>query len=144
MRFVAPKRGQLSPLRGRRATLSRVSRRTWPLPHHAGREVVSLDYEAFDARALRTMREISQQACDELGVMNVCVRHRLGRVPVGEDSIIIAVAAPHRRAAWRAGEFVLDEVKRRVEVWKREMYEDGSVWKENPESAPGQRTMQPE
>ncbi len=70
--------------------------------------------------------------------------HRLGTVPIGEESILIALSAPHRRAAWRAGEEALEECKSRVEVWKREVFvgdggegEDGGVWRANRDGGVG-------
>ena len=65
--------------------------------------------------------------------------HRLGTVPIGEESVIIAVAAPHRQAAWRAGEEALELVKERVEIWKLEEFkgEDGGVWKANRDGIAG-------
>ena len=65
--------------------------------------------------------------------------HRLGVVPIGEESILIAVSSPHRQAAWKAGEEALEECKAKVEVWKREEFggEEGGVWRANRDGAPG-------
>lgn len=63
--------------------------------------------------------------------------HRLGTVPIGEESILIAVSSPHRTAAWRAGEEALEECKEKVEVWKKEEFEDGGVWRANRDGAKG-------
>ena len=66
--------------------------------------------------------------------------HRLGTVPIGEESILIAVSSPHRQAAWRAGEEALEECKARVEVWKREEFEgEGGVWRANRDGAMGEK-----
>ena len=73
----------------------------------------------------------------------VAMIHRLGVVPIGEESILIAVSAPHRQAAWRAGEEALEECKARVEVWKREEFEGGqSVWKANRDGIAGQEVTE--
>lgn len=66
--------------------------------------------------------------------------HRLGTVPIGEESILIAVSSPHRQAAWRAGEEALEECKSRVEVWKREEFEgEGGVWRANRDGIQGEK-----
>ena len=67
-------------------------------------------------------------------VKRVAVAHRVGVVPVGESSVIIVVSSAHRKPAFQGAEFMIDELKARVPIWKREVYEDGSVWKENAES----------
>ena len=61
----------------------------------------------------------------------IAMIHRLGTVPIGEESILIAVSAPHREAAWKAGEEALEECKAKVEIWKREEFEEGGVWRAN-------------
>ena len=75
------------------------------------------------------------------GLRGIAVVHRLGVVPIGEESIVIAVSAPHRQAAWRAGEEALEECKARVEVWKREEFggDEGGVWRANRDGARGER-----
>lgn len=71
--------------------------------------------------------------------------HRLGTVPIGEESILIAVSAPHRQAAWRAGEEALEDCKARVEVWKREEFDDEEgVWRANRDGIMGQKVDQNE
>lgn len=84
--------------------------------------------------ALPSLRSISSQAKEKWGLFAVAVTHRLGRVPIGEESILIAVSAGHRREAWDAAEWILEEVKRKTEIWKRESYEDPQIepqWKAN-------------
>jgi molybdopterin synthase catalytic subunit len=75
------------------------------------------------------------------GLTSIAMVHRLGVVPIGEESILIAVAAPHRQAAWRAGEEALEQCKERVEVWKKEEFggEEGGVWRANRDGAAGVR-----
>ena len=73
----------------------------------------------------------------------IAMIHRLGTVPIGEESILIAVSAPHRQAAWRAGEEALEDCKARVEVWKREEFEDQEgVWRANRDGIMGQKVTQ--
>jgi molybdopterin synthase catalytic subunit len=97
-----------------------------------GREVVALEYEVYEAPALRELAAIAREARERFGECNVAVDQRSGRLAVGEISVAIAVAAPHRAAAFDACEFVIDELKRRVPIWKKEEYADGShAWIEN-------------
>ena len=67
----------------------------------------------------------------------IAIVHRIGEVPVGEESVGIAVSCPHRQAAWRAGEETLEEVKSKVEIWKYEKFEDGGEWRANRDGIPG-------
>lgn len=74
------------------------------------------------------------------GLQGIAMIHRLGTVPIGEESILIAVSAPHRQAAWRAGEEALEECKEKVEVWKREEFEgEEGVWRANRDGIMGQK-----
>ena len=84
--------------------------------------------------ALPSLRSISSAAKQKWSLFGVAVTHRLGRVPIGEESILIAVSAAHRKEAWEAAEWILEEVKRKTEIWKKEVYEnpdDEPQWKEN-------------
>lgn len=84
--------------------------------------------------ALPSLKSIATQAMQKWSLFGVAVTHRLGRVPTGEESILIAVSAGHRREAWEAAEWILEEVKRKTEIWKRETYEDPDQepeWKAN-------------
>ncbi|EFX02139.1 molybdopterin synthase large subunit [Grosmannia clavigera kw1407] len=87
-----------------------------------GRAVATLCYSAYRPRALRSMREIAADIRTRHGLLSVAIVHRLGPVPIGEDSVLIAVSAPHRKAAWQAGEECLERVKERVEIWKQEVF----------------------
>lgn len=69
--------------------------------------------------------------------MSIAITHRLGRVDIGEESVLIAVSAPHRKAGWAAGEECLERVKDRVEIWKEEWFEDGGVWRSNRDGRAG-------
>src|SRR5579859_4379055 len=100
----------------------------------AGKTVIHLDYEAFPALAIPSLRTISTTAKSRWSLHAVAVVHRLGRVPIGEESILIAVSCAHRKEAWMAGEWILEEVKRKTEIWKRESYADPGEepeWKQN-------------
>lgn len=74
------------------------------------------------------------------GLKGIAMIHRLGTVPIGEESILIAVSSPHREAAWRAGQEALEECKAKVEVWKREEFEgEDGVWRANRDGAMGDK-----
>ncbi|KAL6857865.1 hypothetical protein ACO1O0_005308 [Amphichorda felina] len=106
----------------------------------AGKPVKELQYTAYNPLALRTMLSIARSLVAAHGLQGVAMVHRLGTVPIGEESILIAVSAPHRQAAWRAGEEALEECKKRVEVWKKEEFEgEGGIWRANRDGAVGER-----
>ncbi len=100
-------------------------------PNFAGKEVLHLDYEAYEILAERSLDSICSEACRRWGLLGAACYHRLGRVPIGEESMVIAVSAVHRKDGWEAGEWILEKVKCNTEIWKREQYKDGSLWKRN-------------
>lgn len=94
-----------------------------------GRAVSHLEYSAYADMAERMMQRIGEEAIARFGVGDVRMVHRVGRLEVGEASVAIAVASPHRAEAYEASRYVIEELKRRVPVWKREGYVDGdSEW----------------
>jgi molybdopterin synthase catalytic subunit len=102
--------------------------------------VRDLKYSAYQSLALKTMMTIAKSVSEKHSLQGIAVTHRLGRVPVGEESILIAVSSPHRQAAWRAGEEALEECKSRVEIWKLEEFEgEEGVWRANRDGVMGQR-----
>jgi molybdopterin synthase catalytic subunit len=89
------------------------------------------------------MLSISQAIVQKHSLKSIAMVHRLGTVPIGEESILIAVSAPHRQAAWRAGEEALEECKAKVEVWKREEFEgEDGVWRANRDGAVGEKVVE--
>lgn len=113
--------------------------------NHNGRSVTRLEYEAHSSMAAAMMLQLAKQAAaDSAGQLKrVYVAHRLGNVPVKEASILIAVSSPHRPAALAAVGWLIDEIKARVPVWKKEWYADGSgAWKANSECCWGQGHQQ--
>lgn len=104
-----------------------------------GLEVLHLDYEAHDELAIRSLQSICDEAMARWDLEGAACAHRLGRVAIGEDSIVIAVSSAHRKAAWQAGEWILEEAKRKTEVWKQETYVENEIskqtWKSNEEFA---------
>ncbi|KAL4906780.1 Molybdopterin biosynthesis MoaE [Aspergillus multicolor] len=98
------------------------------------RPVARLSYTSYPALALKSLQRISIEAVEKFGLNGVYIAHRLGEVPVSQASIVVAVGAGHRGEAWRGAEWVLEVVKERVEVWKREEFVDGGMeWRENRE-----------
>ncbi len=94
------------------------------------RETEYLVYEAYEPMALKEMEKLIGRVKSEFEIANVGIVHRLGRLEIGETSVVISVAAPHRRAAFAACEWLIKELKRTVPIWKKEVYADGEVWVE--------------
>ncbi len=92
------------------------------------RETLYLEYECYEPMALREMRKLIGQAHEQFEIESVGVVHRLGKMEIGETSVVISVAAPHRRAAFEACEWLIKELKRTVPIWKKEVYRDGETW----------------
>ena len=95
-----------------------------------GRRTLYLVYEAYEAMALPEMRKLGKQAHEKFDIAHIGIVHRTGRLNIGETSVVIAVSAPHRRAAFEACEWAIRELKRTVPIWKKEVFEDGEVWVE--------------
>jgi len=93
-----------------------------------GRQTVYLDYEAYREMALKQMNELAEQALEKFGVRDVALLHRLGRLQVGETSVLIVVASAHRGAAFDACRWLIDTLKKQVPIWKKETFVDGAVW----------------
>jgi molybdopterin synthase catalytic subunit len=93
-----------------------------------GRKTLHLDYEAYEEMALRQMNLLREEAIEHFGVREVAIVHRLGRLQVGETSVLIAVTSAHRGAAFEACRWVIDTLKKTVPIWKREQFVDGAVW----------------
>lgn len=93
-----------------------------------GRQTLYLDYEAYEDMALKQMNELATQAQERFGVRHVTIVHRLGRLGVGETSVLIVVASGHRGHAYDASRFLIDTLKKTVPIWKKETFVDGAVW----------------
>ncbi len=93
-----------------------------------GRRTLYLDYEAYEAMALREMESLAREALAKFQVRDVALVHRLGRLEIGETSVLVAVASAHRAAAFDACRWLIDTLKRTVPIWKKEYFEDGAVW----------------
>ena len=91
-----------------------------------GRAVSGIEYTAYETMAGRELEAIAHEAALQFGTDDLVVEHRVGRLALGEASVVIAVAHPHRAEAYEASRFIIEELKRRVPIWKREEYVDGT------------------
>ncbi len=110
-----------------------------------GRRTLHLDYEAYREMALEQMKALAAEAVEKFGVRDVAVVHRLGRLLVGETSVLIVVASAHRGAAFDACRWLIDTLKKTVPIWKKEQFVDGAVWADGepfPESIGLNRTAE--
>jgi molybdopterin converting factor subunit 1 len=94
----------------------------------AGQTVAGLSYEAFESMALSVLDAIASEIEEQFGVRRLAVVHRLGEIAVGESSVLIVVASPHRAEAFEACRYAIEELKARTPIWKAEHFGDGSVW----------------
>ena len=93
-----------------------------------GKEVTHLHYEAYEAMALKELHRIADEAAARWAVTGCLIVHRTGRVEIGEASVLIAVASPHREEGFASLRYIIDAIKKTVPVWKKEFYADGSAW----------------
>ena len=96
--------------------------------HSRGREVVHLEYEAYPEMAEKVMAEIGDEIKTRWEVSRVAIVHRTGVLQIGEASVVIAIASPHRAEAFAAGQYAIDRLKQVVPIWKKEVWSDGSQW----------------
>ena len=96
--------------------------------NNEGRSIVSLDYEAYPGMAEQEMAKLGEEAAAKWELIRLAIVHRTGNVPIGEASVAIAVSAPHRDDAFKACRYAIDELKKRVPIWKKEIYEGGEIW----------------
>jgi molybdopterin synthase catalytic subunit len=103
--------------------------------------VKELQYTSYKPRALQSMLAICKTIHEKHSLTSIAMIHRLGVVPIGEESILITVSSPHRQAAWKAGEEALEECKAKVEIWKKEEFggQEGGIWRANRDGAAGVR-----
>ncbi len=95
-----------------------------------GRRTLYLEYEAYEPMALAKMEEIAAELHRKFSIGRIAMVHRLGLIEIGEPSVLIVVAAPHRAAAFEACRYAIDTLKKTVPIWKKEFFEDGAVWAE--------------
>lgn len=93
---------------------------------NADRQVVALEYDAYPEMATPILKEIAEEAVERFGLSFVEAAHRTGRLSVGEISVAVLVRSPHRSDAYEGSRYVIEQIKRRLPIWKREVYADGS------------------
>ena len=93
-----------------------------------GKKVLRLEFESYAPMAISEMRKIAEQAIEKWSAEKISIHHRVGVLDIGEIAVIIAVATPHRKAAFEACEYCIDTLKETVPIWKKEFFEDGEVW----------------
>ena len=102
--------------------------------NNLGRTVQYLEYDAYPAMAEKVMRQLAEEAKERFGLEEVAVLHRTGRLEIGEASLLVTVSCGHRAESFEAGHWLVNEIKKKVPVWKKEVWEDGEAWVEGPES----------
>ena len=96
--------------------------------HSRGKKVLALEYEAYEPMALKTMSGIVDEVKGRWDIDKISIVHRIGRVEIGEASVVIAVSASHRKEAFVACRYAIDTLKKIVPIWKKEYFEDGEIW----------------
>jgi molybdopterin synthase catalytic subunit len=104
--------------------------------HNQGRRVMHLEYEAYEPLAVKALEQIRREAGTEWPGVRLAVHHRVGRLAIGDASIIIAAASAHRADAFAACRYVIERVKQIVPIWKHEFFEGGEVWIEGATADP--------
>lgn len=99
---------------------------------NAGRQVLHLEYDAYEEMAESELRAIEAEARRRWPISALRIVHRLGRMEIGEASVAVAAASPHRAEAFDACRYAIDTLKKTAPIWKREFYADGQVWLEGP------------
>ena len=95
--------------------------------HTGGRKVLFLEYEAYLPMAKAKLNDVAKEMCDKWDV-SVVIAHRIGRVDIGESSLIVLVGSPHRASAYQASQYSVDRIKQIVPIWKKEHFDGGEVW----------------
>jgi molybdopterin converting factor subunit 1 len=98
--------------------------------HSQGRRVLYLEYDAYPSMAVKKMRQVAEDVRARWDITDMAINHRIGRLEVGETSLLVAVSAPHRREAFEACHYAVDRIKEIVPVWKKEVWEGGESWVE--------------
>lgn len=97
------------------------------------RKVLHLEYEAYRPMADTQLGQIVDEVRERWSIQDMAMAHRLGRLEIGDISLVVAVASPHRKAAFEACHYAVDRIKQIVPIWKKEFFEGGEVWVESPE-----------
>ncbi len=99
--------------------------------HNEGRRVLRLEYEAYEEMAVAEMAKLGEAAAKRWPIAKVAIVHRVGVVPIGEASVVIAVSSEHREVGFTACRFLIDKLKELVPIWKKEFFEGGELWIEH-------------
>jgi len=94
----------------------------------ANKNVLRLEFETYKEMALKELLKISNQINEKWSVLQIAIHHRTGVINIGEDAVVIAVSAPHRKEAFEACQYAIDTLKQTVPIWKKEIFEDGEEW----------------
>lgn len=101
-----------------------------------GKRVRFLEYEAYEPMAIEKLEQVRDEVCERWPVLAIAIQHRVGRLEIGDDAVVIAVACPHRGEAFEACRYAIDRLKEIVPLWKKEHGEDGAVWVGGPTLSP--------
>lgn len=93
-----------------------------------GKEVLRLEFEAYEPMALSEMTKIAAQMTDKFGAIRISIHHRIGILEIADTAVIIAVSTPHRKKAFEACQYAIDTLKESVPIWKKEVFTDGEIW----------------
>lgn len=96
--------------------------------HTKGKEVLKLEFSAYEPMAVKEMDLIASKAIETFGIHKIAIHHAVGNLDIGEVPVIIAVSSAHREAAFQACQFAIDTLKETVPIWKKEFFEDGEIW----------------
>ena len=96
--------------------------------HNEGEEVTRLEFSSYDGMATKEMRKICERAIEKFGLVKAALYHRKGELAIGDVAVIVAVASKHRKAAFTGCEYIIDELKKHVPIWKKEFRADGTHW----------------
>ena len=104
--------------------------------HNVGRQVLFLDYEAFEPLAVKSFERIAEEASARWPAARLAIHHRIGRVAIGEASVAIAAASPHRADAFAVARYAIERIKQITPIWKHEHFEGGEIWIEGATADP--------
>ena len=92
------------------------------------KEVVRLEYEAYDSMAIKEMKILVTKAQEQWPILKAIIHHRVGVLDIGDEAVVIAVSTPHREASFEACKYIIDSLKKTVPIWKKEVFSDGAEW----------------
>ena len=92
------------------------------------KEVIRLEFEAYENMAIKELEKISERAYQKWPILKLAITHAIGTLEIGQIPVVIAVSTPHRKDAFEACQFIIDELKKSVPIWKKEIFEDGNIW----------------